>query len=76
MFKIKRYKFLSRKHSIIEKNCSKIVGFKKVYLLIFISLILDGIAKVRSRSHRFFINKTPYFYFQNLMADVNQEPSL
>ena len=43
MFKIKRYKFLSRKHSIIEKNCSdKSCRIQKGLFTDFISLTLNG----------------------------------
>ena len=58
MFKIKRYKFLSRKHGIIEKNCSD-----KSCRVLFIDLIiltLDGVAKVRGHIN-FFLMEHPTF---------------
>ena len=60
MFKIKRYKFLSRKYDIIEKNCSnKSCTVQKNLFTDFISLTLDGVAKIRS--HRFFKMEHPTF---------------
>ena len=53
MFQIKRYKFLSRKHGIIEKNYSN--ENCRVQKDLFINLIsLNGIIKIKSRSRRLF----------------------
>jgi len=73
VFKINRYKFLSRKYDIIEKNVqTKVVGFKKsiCWSHQFDLRRHQGQVKVIS----IFFNGAPYFCFQNLITDVESFP--